>query len=353
MDIKKVKFGVLVLKGAAEVHEMELPPLGDDEILIRQLVCNICTADYTQWMGLRENQGYPASLGHEGAGIVIEKGKNVRNLEVDDFVALANNYCGKCVNCRQGRETECLVRKSYDEHGEYFGRMGLAEYFIRPETSVIKMNPALSPSEAAFLEPVATVVKGIKKLNIKPFEKIVVIGGGTMGQINAQAARSYGGAVIISETMENKLAVAKSLGFDTVNPAETDPVQEVMRLTGGTGADAVIVAVGSTVANQQAAKMLKKMDGRMLMFAAAYPAPEIGITANDVHYRRMEIVGTYLADLRDFLEGADLLNKKIIDVSPLIEDRKYYLDEIQEAFKEAATPGKFRVSVLLHREGEK
>lgn len=349
-EIKKIRFGCLTKKGNAEVHEMELPEIGNNQVLLKQLACNICTADYTQWMGLREHNGYPVSGGHEASAIVIKKGRDVIDLEVGDFVAIANNYCGKCEFCRSGRESECKIRGSYDIHGNYKGRMGFANYFVRPSTSVIKMNKDLSPSEAAFLEPVATVVKGIHKLRLKPFEKVVVIGAGTMGMINAMVARAYGAEVIVSELMENKLETAKKAGFITIDSSKVDPVEKVMEITDKNGVDCVIVAVGNTNANIQATNMLKKMDGRILMFAASYPPPQIGITANDIHYRRMEIIGTYLADLKDFLEASKLLNTKKINVKSLIEKNKYYLDDINEAFKEASTPGKYRVSVILHRD---
>lgn len=349
MTVSNFRFGVLTSKLNAEIHELPLPEIGDGEVLVKQLACNICTADYTVWLGERESSThYPMSGGHESAGIVEAVGKNVTILKPGDFVALANNYCGKCSMCRDGRTSACLIRRSWDEHGDYFGRMGFADYFVRPDTALIKMNPELSAAEAGFLEPVATVVKGMKKIDIKPMDKVVVIGGGTMGQLNARIAKAYGAKVLLSEIMDNKLKVAKDAGIETMNPKSSDPVQTVKEWSGGEGADAVIVAVGSTKANIQASEILKKFDGRLLLFAASYPSPEVGLTANDIHYRRLSVVGTYLADLNEFLEAAYLLNSKTIDVSGLIEPKRFKLDDIQEAFKEASTPGKFRVSLMLN-----
>lgn len=343
-----MKFGCLVKKGQAEIREIPLPSVGEHQVLVKQLACNICTADYGQWTGVREHQGYPAACGHEAAGIIVEKGNKVQELEIGDLVAVGNNYCGECTPCREGRQSECKIRSSFDDHGGgYKGRMGFADYCVRNVTAVVKMNKELDPREAAFLEPVATVVKGIKKLRLTGIQTVVVIGGGTMGILNAQVAKAYGARVIVSEMMSNKLKVAKDLGFLTVNPEEADPVETVIKLTGGRGADAVVVAVGSTKANSQAQAMLKKMDGKLLVFAAAYPSPEIGVTANDIHYRRLEIIGTYLGDTCDFLDAAYLLNTRSVQVDKLIE-HTYPLEQIQEAFVEASTPGKYRVSVWMH-----
>ncbi len=71
------------------------------------------------------------------------------------------------------------------------------------------MDDELSPSEASFLEPLATVIKGFRKLRLKPLETVVIIGAGTMGIVNAQAARAYGCRVIITEVMEEKIEAAK------------------------------------------------------------------------------------------------------------------------------------------------
>lgn len=79
------------------------------------------------------------------------------------------------------------------------------------------MNPKLDPSEAAFLEPLATVVKGMKKLRVKPLETVAVIGAGTMGLVNALAARALGARVIVSEIMEKKINTAKEMGFEVID----------------------------------------------------------------------------------------------------------------------------------------
>lgn len=349
LAIDRFRFGVLVGKRKAEVHELPLPEMANDEVLVKQLACNICTADYTVWMGLRESiTKYPMSGGHEGAGIIEVVGESVKYLVPGDFVALGNHFCGVCDMCKSGRTDECIVRTHYDEHGQYFGRMGFADYFIRPETAVIKMNPRLSPEEACFLEPVSTVIKGMRMAGVRPFDKVVVIGGGTMGQLNAYVAKAYGAKVLLSEFDDAKRQVAELAGIETMNPDKIDPVQCVRSWTGGTGADTAIVAVGSSKANAQAAAVLKKFDGKILLFAASYPPPDLSLTSNEIHYRRISLIGTYLSGIRDFMDAASMLNSGQINVLRLIEPKRYHLEHIQEAFTAASVPGKFRVSVTLN-----
>ena len=283
-----MKFAVLTKAKVAEIHERPLPEIGDHQVLIKQEACNICTTDYGQWQGLREHQPYPMAGGHEGAGGIVKKGAKVRDdLEIGDKVAIAYNYCGECDPCKSGATSECTQVKHEPSEDGYYGNFGFADYCVRDSRVLIKMNKNLSSSEASFLEPLATVIKGFRKLRLKPLETVVIIGAGTMGVVNAQAARAYGCRVIITEVMEDKVKAARDMGFEVVNANENDPVEKVKELTNGVG-----------------------------------------------------------ADMQDFITSAKLLNEKRVDMSKLVETT-FPLDKIQEAYKVASDPASYRVSVLL------
>ena len=101
MSIEQMKFAYLKEKGCALTGVRKIPDMGPDDVLVKQLVCNICTTDYGQWLGLREHQGYPMAGGHEGSGIVEAVGSGVKDLKPGDHVAVAYNSCGKCEACRR------------------------------------------------------------------------------------------------------------------------------------------------------------------------------------------------------------------------------------------------------------
>lgn len=343
------KFGCLVSKGQAEVRERELPELMDHDVLLKPLACNICTSDYTQWMGQREHQGYPMAGGHELSAEVVATGSAVTTVKPGDYVApMPPSGCGSCEACRVGKMMECSNRQDTQptSDGYISGWFGFANFTVRKDFQLYKMNPSLDPCEAAFMEPLSTVVHGMKKLRIRPYETVVIIGGGTMGLLNALTARTYNCRVIISEGMPRKLQAARMMGLETVDFTSTDPVAAVKEMTGGKGADAVIVCVGSTTANAHALRMVRELDGRVLFFAAAHPAPALQIDSNELHYRKLELLGTYGGDMTDWDDAAMLLNSGRIHVSGLVETEKFSLSRIQDAFAAASVPGKFRVSVL-------
>ena len=168
MQPKNITFGYLAEKKNAKIKEIPMPELAEDELLVKQEACNICTTDYQQWLGLREHQGYPMAGGHECSGIVIAKGKAVGDTyQIGDRVSVLYDYCGYCDECKFGEITNCENKRQFGKNysKEFYGIFGFANYFVRKAKSFVKMRPTLSASEAAFVEPLSSVVQNMKKLH--------------------------------------------------------------------------------------------------------------------------------------------------------------------------------------------
>jgi len=349
-----MKFGVLVDDKKAEVHQKNIPSIKIDEILINNKACNICTTDYQQWLGDRPQQHYPMAFGHENSGVVVEVGSDVKNCKIGDHVVI-NIYgpCLECSNCSKGENSiycknslENKVLEFPDENSMY-GLYGCGEYQVAKSKHVFIVRNDLPFEEAGFVEPLATVIHGIHRLGVKKAEKVLVIGAGTMGLLNAQVARYYGADVIVSELFENKLKTAEKLGFSKIINPNKDNVEEKIKefLGEGEKIDVIIIAVGATSAYNQAIKIAPK-GCRFLIFAAGYPAPGWTLEPNMVHYNLWEIIGTYGCSTKDYEEAAALLSKRNINTEPLIEE-KYHLKDIQKAFEKAATPGTYRTAIII------
>ncbi|MBQ6003700.1 MAG: zinc-binding dehydrogenase [Clostridia bacterium] len=333
----------------AKVFEEPLPEMGPEDVVLKMETCQICTTDYQQWLGLREHQGFPMAGGHEWSGIIIAKGENVHGFEVGDRVGPVHGGCGKCINCRRGHSFACTNKGGgWKLRNGFYGSKGFSNYCVEPFTSIVKLSNDLPAPVAGFVEPIATCVCGMRRLRVKPGETVVIIGAGTMGIANAQVAHAFGARVIITELSQKKLERARSMGFaDVIDSTACDPVEEVFKLTDGYGADAVIAAVGLGSAYEQGYKMLKRVEGRFLLFAAGYPVPEWQINPNEIHYRRIEIIGTMSGDVADFADAAYLISHKLVDPSFSLEGKLIPLKDIQEAFIAAATPDAYRVTVDL------
>lgn len=186
---------------------------------------------------------------------------------------------------------------------------------------IVPINNDIPAAEAGFLEPVSTVVQGIHKVGVKPMQDVVVIGGGTMGLVNAQVAKAFGARVIVSDISQKKIKRAQEMGVDVVDAKNNDPVEAVKDLTNGKGADIVIAAVGSSIAYKQGYDMLSQYRGKLLIFPAGYPKPELHVDPNELHYRKLRDHRYLRRDLKDWYEAATLISKRLIDCSYSLEGK--------------------------------
>lgn len=346
-----MKVGVMEDVRKMDVRVMDIPEVGPGQVLAKIYQCNICTTDWQTWAGMRKSQGreLPWAPGHEMSGEIVALGEGA-NPELKlgmhvGFISQGTRSCGECFYCRTGHSGRCLNRPKQIEFGGVSGYFGMSQYILLSSKRVIKLSDDLPYEEGGFLEPTSTSVHGVKRLRVRPNDNVLVIGAGNLGLVNAQVARVYGGNVLVSEISDVRCEISRSLGFETVNPAKDDIEAKVAKLTDGRGMDAVILAVGNTGANDQALKLVSGM-GRILFFAAGYPAPELHIDSNQLHYKELELIGTYGADFSDYVVAADLLSKKLVKVDKIIS-QKVPIDDIQRAFEIASTPGTYRVSITM------
>lgn len=339
-DIKKV--GIRI---------MDIPSVGKGDVLVKIHQSNICTTDWQTWAGARKSQGrkLPWSPGHEMAGEIMETGEGVRpGLEAGmrvGFLPQGSLGCGECEYCRSGHISRCRHKPAQFTREGVTGYFGMAQYVVYPSSRIFRLADDLPYEEGGYLEPVSTAVHGVRRLRVSPGETVLVIGAGNLGLVNAQVARVYGAQVIVSEINPDRCRLSRSMGFATINPNEQDLQEEVSKITGGKGMDAVIIAAGVSSANEQALQVIAPM-GRILLFAAGYPAPQMAIDPNTIHYKEYELIGTYLSDLADLQIAAELLSTRAVEVDKLIS-YKVPVDDVKRAFELASTPGNYRVSISM------
>ena len=347
MDIRTTKTAVLYGAGKLAMEERALPQLTEDRVLVKIKACNICTSEYGVYNGSR-TRPYPLVFGHEWAGEVLEVGSGVDDLRPGDLVACGYEFDPSSPESLEGRTGECRRIKTANSLNPdgYYGNAGFAEYAVKSKIGLYRIKEGVDPAVAGLLEPVASVLFGLRKVRLRYGETVVVIGAGTMGVLNGLMAQDHGARVLISELLPKKLETAKACGLETIDAGRVDPVQEVMRRTDGRGADVVILAVGAQAATDQAFEMIKEKRGRVLLFAASYPSPKISLDVNTLHYRKIDLVGTFGADHVDFQAAADAINRGNIDFSPVIEAR-FPFSAMEDAMKAACEPGAYRVSVQM------
>ena len=292
-----------------KIESVDIPKLAADEVLVRVKVALTCGTDLKVW-----KQGShprmiepPAIFGHELAGVVEAKGSAVNGgIEAGMRVVPSNSApCNVCLFCR--KEHANLCEDLLFNNGAY------AEY-IRIPGRIVRQNLLEIPEHVSFLdaamvEPLACVLRGIDETGIAPGDTTVVIGCGPIGLKFIRILSRRGVRVIALGKRPSQIRAAERLGavaaFD-VSKIE-NPVQAVRQLTeGGRGADDVIEAVGSPTTWQWAIQMVRK-GGTVNLFGGCPRGSQVQFDPAALHYSEITIKSTFHHTPRFIREALDTI----------------------------------------------
>ena len=239
-----------------EVPEPGLPAAG---ALLKVIGAGACHSDLHLMRDFETDAtgwGPPFTLGHENTGEIVALGRRAFGLEVGQKVAVYGPWgCGHCRRCAIGEESYCENAAAIGPAGGGLGLDGgMAPLMAVPDTRLLVPLGSLDPVEAApltdaGLTPYHAVNRSLPKL--VPGSAAVVIGAGGLGHMAVQILKAVSPAkVIVVDTRQEALALAKSLGADETVSMDENPGTAIMELTHGRGAEAVIDLVGadSTIA---------------------------------------------------------------------------------------------------------
>lgn len=324
-DVQKVEL--------IEVPRQQAKP---DGLLVRIRSVALCTWEQRTYSGVDTHTPKPFVGGHEYAGEIVEIGPEAAtDLQVGDRVAIGPGSAGRH---QQGTGVE-----TYEG---LWGPFGLSEYRAVPVDRAYRVAADLPFEHACFAEPIACVIRGAAKLRVGLNDDVVVIGAGPIGMLNMMVAKLSGARVMVSDLDAGRREFAAKLGAHAVvDPTEGAAADQVKEITGGKGADKVIVAIGNHHANMDALGMVAEY-GQVMLFASAYPPVEIPLDPNVVHQKQISVVGARHPSIPGFEVAVDLLSKRLLDVEPLIHEQ-VPLDDIERAFETAILPDTYRIIVRL------
>ena len=254
------------------LETVPVPRIGPGELLIKIATCGICGTDLKKiHMG---SHSAPRIFGHEMAGLVAAVGAGVTNFAVGDRVVSFHHVpCGTCYYCRKNTPAQCpLYKKTGATAGFEPSGGGFAEYirvmdFVVANRGVVRIPDGVPFEQAAFVEPLNTVLKGTKLLNLAADDTVLVIGQGPIGLMHAALAARTGARVLTSDLFAERHAIAARFGLTNPIHADTENVVErVFAETEGRGADAVILAVGGNALIRTAMDAVRP-GGKVMLFA--------------------------------------------------------------------------------------
>ena len=226
-----------------EIRELPIPQLSDGEALIEVIYGGVCGSDVTVTNHKHPTATIPRILCHEILGVVREiKTDKPVNYRVGDRVAVFPlSYCGECVPCLTGHTSACSRLQVTGVHTDG----GFAEYCKFPADRLIPVPAELPDEIAALTEPLSVAFHANSRAETKPGDNVLVIGGGPIGLLCALTARYFGANVLLSEVKPDRLALARSIGIECVDPTQTDLMDVAQARTNGVGFDVILEVTGS------------------------------------------------------------------------------------------------------------
>lgn len=263
-----------VLRGERElaVEEVSLDEPGPNEVLVDVQATGVCHTDYRQYAG-PANVSYPAVLGHEGAGVVEAVGQEVDSVQPGDHVVMwVLSPCGDCPPCERGEPYFCEVdadvvfggtmmdgtRRLHGDNGplnHFFTQSSFATKAVVPARTAIPIPPDISFDAAALLGCGASTGIGsvLNAASMDAGASAVVFGCGGVGCSALLGADAIGASPLIAvDVVDWKLASAMEMGAThSVNPEQTDPIEEIRDITDG-GVDYAFECIGNPTVMEQA-----------------------------------------------------------------------------------------------------
>jgi len=344
-----MKAGIILEPGRAEVREISRPEPGPGEVLVRLEACALCTLEQRAFTGIKKFP-MPYLGGHEVAGRIEKTGPGVDPRWTPGLKVAVRTItrCGQCRYCHLGEDTMCeRIGNAGRQHPEVEGIGGLAEYFLARPGMLYALDEKVLPEIGALTEPLACVLHSMEQAGVDFGDIVVVLGAGIMGQLHLMLSRLRGASVIMVETDPVRLSDAQKLGaWQTIDPSRENVADRVRELTGGDGADVVIVTPAISALVEQSVQMVAK-NGRVVLYGSFHPDTPVCLSPNKIHYSQIHLTGAVNPGSRDFYRAARMISQGSIDLSGFVQGI-HSLDQIQEAFEDATGNAKYRVVVRMN-----
>ncbi len=318
------------------IEDIPVPEIGPGDALIKTKACGICSGDVMPWYIEKKA---PLVLGHEPSGEIVAVGSEVRSFSMGDRVFTHHHApCFTCRFCRRGDYVQCNTWKS--------SRIipgGVSEYILVPsvnlENDTILISDDRSFYDAALIEPVACVLKGLKRARIRRGDTVLVIGLGVMGMINIMAAKYFGaGRVIGADMVKFRLDKACEFGADEViDVSDVELCAGLRKVPKGEMAELVIVGPNSAAVMMQGLRCVRA-GGQVLFFTPAKPGETISIDPNLLYFNDINIITSYSCGPSDTAEACELIGKGIVSAEKLVTHR-FPVEKTADAFRLTSVPG--------------
>jgi threonine dehydrogenase-like Zn-dependent dehydrogenase len=312
------------------VAERPDPVPADDEVLLEIHATGICGSDIHGFTGATGRRQLGQVMGHETVGRVIAIGDGVRpgpGLEIGT-VATVNPVmnCGHCAMCRAGAEQACPDKSVIGVDPAVSS--AFADKMIAPAANVIPLPDTMPTDYGALIEPLSVGYHAIQRGRIGSDDRVLVIGGGPVGQACVLAAKRVGASQIaVSELSVDRRRLNESLGAAALDPTTTAVAAAAADALGGPPT-VVVDAVGSSASIDSAFQAAAP--GSTIVLVGMGEA-ELSLRAYEISTQERSVVGSFTYSRAEFSATAEWVGTGPAELGQLIEGR-VGLDGGAEAF---------------------
>ena len=323
----------LVKKENAEGLSMEdvpMPVLYNDSVLIKVKKTGICGTDlhiynWDDWA--KKTLTLPMVIGHEFCGVVYDKGKDVKNIQINDRVSAEGHIvCGFCRNCRAGKGHLCRNTKGIGIQvpGAF------AEYICVPETNVIKIPNNINDDVAAIFDPLGNAFHTALSYQIIG-EDILITGAGPIGIMAAKVCQVIGARkVILTDINDERIKLAQNLGIKLSYNSKQNNLKSIMQQNNmKEGFDIGLEMSGSKEALNDMIKVMNN-GGKIAILGIAPTSFEVNW--NEIIFKMLEIKGIYGREMYETWYKMIALVQSGLNIENIIT-HKFHFTDFEKAFK--------------------
>ncbi|MDR7420530.1 MAG: alcohol dehydrogenase catalytic domain-containing protein [Armatimonadota bacterium] len=286
------------------IEDVPLPAVAAGDLLLRITACGLCPGEVMDWYVARKA---PVPLGHEAVGEVVQAGAGAPYRTGDRVFVHHHAPCLACRACRRGDYVQCAAWRP-----RRLIPGGLATYAVANARAVahdtLVVPPEVSDEVATFIEPLACVVKSLRRAAPRRGDRVLVLGAGVMGLLHLMLvrARYEPSQVIAADRVPARLEAAARYADAVVDAGSVPLADGIREVSGGDGADVVVVGPG-TVDALNAAMACTAPGGTLVVFTPAPPDARWPLPVHDVFFREITVVPSYSAGPPDTREALALL----------------------------------------------
>ena len=314
-------------KGSVEIREIAVPSIGDDDVLLEVVNVGVCGSDLHQWTADHSwPVNYPVVLGHEFGGLIAAVGKNVSVWKEGDRVV---SETAAIINPNSPMSKTGLYNLDPDRKGFGYGVNGAMTRYVRvPARCLHKVPTQLSFEEACLTEPCCVAYNSVAvNSSVKPGDRVIVIGPGTIGILCAAVARICGAevAVVGLESDKLRLDIAKQYGCEPIIGDAT----EWAKNRDGLGADLIVDAAGASITLKMALQWVRP-NGQITKVGWG-PQP-LGFSLDPLVQKNVTLKGSFSHNWPIWERVIALLASGSLNVKPIIGG-VWAIDQWKEAFE--------------------